>query len=114
MNRRNELRFQIYTNAKVSPFDEPERDIEAQMVDVSASGIRFIADVEFPEDQIVTVETDQHLILADIRNCRARGIRFGVGAERVHSMAKFSLPRSTAKRLILKFRSGGARNETVG
>ncbi|MSV36184.1 MAG: PilZ domain-containing protein [Bryobacterales bacterium] len=97
MNRRSELRFQIYTSARITLFDEPEREIEAQMVDVSASGIRFITDVEFPEDQIVIVETDQYLILADIRNCKARGIRFGVGAERVHSTAKFGLPRSSSK-----------------
>lgn len=97
MDRRNELRFQIYTSAKIALFEEPEREMDAQMVDVSASGVRFHTDAELLEDQIITIETEQHLILADVRNCTARGIRFGVGAERVHSTAKFSLPRTASK-----------------
>jgi hypothetical protein len=97
MDRRSELRFQIYTSARIALFDEPEREMEVQMVDLSPSGLRFITDEEFQEDQIVTIETAQHLILADIRNCNPRGIRFAVGAERVHSAAKFILPRCATK-----------------
>ncbi len=97
MDRRNELRFQIYTSAKIALFEEPEREMDAQMVDVSASGVRFHTDAELLEDQIITIETDQHFVLADVRNCKARGIRFGVGAERVHTVAKFSLPRTASK-----------------
>ena len=75
MNRREELRFQIYTSAKVALFDEPDCEIEAQIVDVSPSGLRLLMDTELLEDRIITIETDQHLILADVRNCKARGIR---------------------------------------
>jgi hypothetical protein len=97
MDRRKEPRFQVYAPATVAPLDDPEHEIEARLIDISGLGLRLITDIEFPEDQIITVETDQHLILADVRNCMPRGNKFGIGAERVHSAAKISLPQSASK-----------------
>jgi RodZ C-terminal domain len=88
MDRRREARFQVYAAAKVAPLDEPDRETEGQVVDISGFGLRLITTVEFHEDDIIVIETDQHLILADVRNCEMRGNRFGVGAERIHSAVK--------------------------
>jgi hypothetical protein len=97
MNRRNEPRFQVYAPAKVAPLDDPESETNGQLVDVSGAGLRLVTDAEFHTDQIITVETDQHVILADVRNCLARGTKFGIGAERIHSAAKLSLPQTASK-----------------
>jgi hypothetical protein len=94
VDRRKEPRFQVYAWAKVSPLDTPERVTEGHVVDISGIGLRLITDVAFEADQMIVVETDQHLILADVRNCNARGNRFSVGAERVHSAAKVAIPES--------------------
>ncbi|HTW67186.1 MAG TPA: RodZ domain-containing protein [Bryobacteraceae bacterium] len=97
MDRRKEARFQVYAPAKVAPLDEPDREIDAQVIDISGLGLRLITDVELPQDQIIVVETDQHLILADVRNCEPRGAKFGIGAERIHSAAKLSLAQAGSK-----------------
>jgi RodZ C-terminal domain/PilZ domain len=97
MDRRKEARFQVYAPAKVAPLDEPETEMDCQVIDISGLGLRFVADTEYQEDQIVTLDTDQHLILADVRNCRVRGARFLIGAERIHSTAKVSLPQTASK-----------------
>ena len=97
MDRRKEPRFQVYAAAKVSPVDEPDRETDGQVIDISGLGVRLVADQEFLEDDIIVVETEQHLILADVRNCMARGTRFGIGAERIHSTSKVSVPQSASK-----------------
>ncbi len=97
MDRRKEARFQVYAPAKVAPLDEPETEMDCQVIDISGLGLRFVAETEFREDEIVTLDTDQHLILADVRNCRVRGARFLIGAERIHSTAKVSLPQTASK-----------------
>jgi hypothetical protein len=93
MDRRNESRFQVYAPAKVFPLNDPEGETVGQIIDISGLGLRLIANAEFHQDQIIIIETDQHLILANVRNCEVRGTRFGIGAERIHSVAKLSLPR---------------------
>lgn len=97
MNRRLETRFQVYAPAKVALLDDPDQESEGQVLDVSGAGLRLVADRELPEDQIIIIETDQHLILADVRSCLPRGSRFGIGAERIHSAAKLSLPPTSSR-----------------
>jgi len=97
MDRRKEARFQVYAPAKVALLDDPETEWNGQVIDISGLGLRLVAEVELHQDQIITIETDQHLILADVRNCEPRGSRFGVGAERVHSASKLSLPETASK-----------------
>jgi hypothetical protein len=97
MNRRTEPRFQVYAPAKVALLESPDREYEGEVLDVSGAGLRLSVETEFDEDQIITIETDQHLILADVRNCLERGAKFGIGAERIHSAAKFSLPPTVSR-----------------
>ncbi len=97
MDRRKEPRFQVYAQAKISSIDEPDRETDGQVIDISGFGVRLVADLEFHEDDIIVVETEQHLILADVRNCMPRGTRFGIGAERIHSASKVSVPQFASK-----------------
>ncbi len=97
MDRRKEPRFQVYAPAKIAPLDEPELETSGQVIDISGSDLRLVADAEFQQGQTVTIETDQHLILAGVRNCLERGTRFGIGAEKLHSIAKLSLPQAASK-----------------
>jgi hypothetical protein len=71
--------------------------MDGQLIDVSAAGLRLVVGEALRDGQIITVETDQHLILAEVRNCLVRGTNFGIGAERVHSAAKLALPRTSTK-----------------
>ena len=97
MNRRIEPRFQVYAPAQIASLDHPEAENAAELVDVSGAGLRILASEAMEAGQIITVETDQHLILADVRNCEQHGNKFSIGAERVHSVAKLSLPRSGSR-----------------
>ncbi len=97
MNRRTEPRFQVYALARIALFDHPESESSGELVDVSGAGLRVLASEVFEPNQIITVETDQHLILAEVRNCTANGSKFSIGAERVHSVAKLSLPRTASR-----------------
>jgi hypothetical protein len=87
----------VYAPAKLALFDDPDAEANGELVDVSGAGLRILAAEEIPADEIITVETDQHLILADVRNCIPQGDKFSVGAERIHSAAKLSLPQTTSR-----------------
>ncbi len=41
---------------------------------------------------MIVVETDAHMMLAEVRNSRRRGERYAVGAQRVHTFSKLDLP----------------------
>src|SRR5258708_31048573 len=71
--------------------------MDAEVLDVSPAGLRLVTAEELSENQIITIETDRHLILADVRSCVARGAKFGISAERVHSIAGHSLPHTVAR-----------------
>ena len=97
MNRWTDPRLQVYAPARVARIEEPETEMDAEVLDVSPAGMRLVTAEELQEDQIITIETDRHLILADVRSCVARGAKFGIGAGRVHSAAILSLPQTVTK-----------------
>ena len=97
MNRRTEPRSQVYALVTVARLEDPANEVTGQLLDVSAAGVRIVVDQEFQPEQIVAIETDQHLILAEVRHCGARGARFSVGAERLHAAAKLFLPHSGSR-----------------
>src|SRR6266446_5878743 len=82
MNRWTDPRFHVYAPARVARIEEPETEMDAEVLDVSPAGLRLVTAEELQEGQIITIETDRHLILADVRSCVARGAKFGIGAER--------------------------------
>jgi hypothetical protein len=94
MNRRSEPRFDVYHQAKIVFLDEPQREIEALLTDISGGGMRLVANQDVPEDQMVCIEVGQHLVLAEIRRSAPRGSRFVIGAEKVHTLNLLTLPES--------------------
>lgn len=87
----------MYHQAKIVFLDDPQREIEALLTDISGGGMRLVANQEVPEDQMVCIEVGQHLVLAEVRRSAPRGSRFVIGAEKVHTLNLLTLPESMNK-----------------
>jgi hypothetical protein len=87
----------VYHQAKIVFLDQPQREIEALLTDISGGGMRLVANQDVPEDQMVCIEVGQHLVLAEVRRSAPRGSRFVIGAEKVHTLNLLTLPESMNK-----------------
>src|ERR1700694_5213395 len=92
MDGRREPRFQIYAPAKLTLLDSPERELDCLLLDISAAGMKFVVSEVVPIDEVVVLEAEDHLVLADVRYSEPRGEKFVIGAERIHAVAKSALP----------------------
>jgi hypothetical protein len=97
MNRRTEARFQVYSRATLIRLKDPAREQNVSLTDVSGAGFQVLADEELPAGDMIVLETDAHLILAEVRHSRGRGERFAVGAQRVQTLSKLDLPDDTGR-----------------
>ena len=89
---RREPRFQIYAPAKLTLLDNPERELECLLLDISATGLKLVIDESLPADEVVALVVEDHLVLADVRYSQPRGEKFVIGAERIHAVDKTALP----------------------
>lgn len=92
MNRRTEARFQVHSTAQLILLNDPERELKVSLTDVSGGGFQLLVDEVLQSGTKIVVETDAHMILAEVRHSRRRGERYAVGAQRVHTLPKFDLP----------------------
>jgi hypothetical protein len=97
MNRRTEARFQVYSRATLIRLKDPAREQNVSLTDVSGAGFQVLADEELPAGDMIVLETDAHLILAEVRHSRGRGERFAIGAQRVQTLSKLDLPDDTGR-----------------
>lgn len=97
MNRRTETRFQVYSPAQLILLEQPERELDVLLTDVSGGGFQLLADEAMPPGKRIAVETDAHLILAEVRHSRRRGERYAVGAQRIHTLPKLDLPEEAGR-----------------
>jgi Domain of unknown function (DUF4115)/PilZ domain len=97
MDGRREPRFQIYAPGKLALVGSPERELECLLLDISATGIKFVADEGLPVDEVVALEVEDHLVLADVRYSEPRGDKFAIGAERIHAVDKSALPQDKTR-----------------
>ncbi|HWZ29921.1 MAG TPA: DUF4115 domain-containing protein [Bryobacteraceae bacterium] len=88
MNRRTEPRFEVYTPAQIILLDDPDRDLSASLTGVSATGVQLLARVELLADQMMVVDVEDHLLLAEVRHSRGSGSRYSISAQRIHTLAK--------------------------
>src|SRR6202521_1378685 len=88
MYGRRETRFQIYAPGKLTLVDSPERELECMLLDISATGMKLVTDEGLPVDEVVALEVEDHLVLADVRYSEPRGDKFAIGAERIHAVDK--------------------------
>jgi hypothetical protein len=92
VERRTEPRFSISSPVKVTLLSSLDRQVDGRMVDLSATGMRFIANEIIPLDEIVAVDFEDHLAVAAVRNCQRYGDKFSIGTSRIHSLPKDQLP----------------------
>jgi len=97
MDARHEPRFSIYGPVKVTVLSSPERVLDCALTEISATGLKIIAPESLAADEIIAVEAEDHLALADVRYSQPRGDKFTVGCERIHVLNKVSLPEEKSK-----------------
>ena len=103
MDGRREPRFQIYAPAKLTLLDSPERELECLLLDISATGLKLVMDESLPVDELVALEVEDHLVLADVRYSQPRGEKFAIGAERIHAVDKTALPQDQPRAEQIRF-----------
>jgi hypothetical protein len=97
VDARHEPRFSIYGPVKVTLLSSPERVLDCALTEISATGIKIIAPESLAADEIISMEAEDHLALADVRYSQPRGDKFTVGCERIHVLNKVSLPDDRSK-----------------
>jgi hypothetical protein len=103
MDGRREPRFQIYAPGKVTILDNLEREWECLLLEISAAGLKFVMDERLSVDELVALEVEEHLVLADVRYSEPRGDKFAIGAERIHALNKSALPQDKARAEQIRF-----------
>ncbi len=103
MDGRREPRFQIYAPGKLTVVDNPERELECLLLDISATGMKVVMDEGLPVDEVVALEVEDHLVLADVRYSEPRGDKFTIGAERIHAVDKDVLPQEKNRAEQIRF-----------
>ena len=97
MDARREPRFSIYGPVKVTLLSSPERVLDCVLLDISATGLKLIGPESLPVDEMIAIEAEDHLALADVRYSQPRGDKFTIGCERIHVLNKVSLPDDQGK-----------------
>ena len=92
MHTRSEPRFQVQSAIRIAAIDQPAQVSDALLLDVSGIGMKIIADASWPVDTLLVVEMENHLVLARVRYTTPRGPKFSLGAERIFSVLKHTLP----------------------
>jgi len=94
---RREPRFAIYGPVKVTRLSSPDRVLECVLNEISATGLKIVSPESFDVDEIISMEAEDHLALADVRYSQPRGDKFTVGCERIHVLNKITLPDEKTK-----------------
>jgi hypothetical protein len=90
MDARGEPRFSVYGPVKVTLLSSPDRQLDCVLSDISATGLKIIAPESLSKDEIISIEAEDHLALADVRYSQTRGDKFTIGCERIHVLNKVS------------------------
>jgi hypothetical protein len=97
VERRTEPRFSIPSRVKATRLSSPDREIDCLVVDLSATGMRFITTENIPTDEIVVVDFADHLAVVNVRHCQGYGDKFSIGASRMQLVPKDQLPAGKPK-----------------
>ncbi len=88
IEKRGEPRFPVTSPIRVVVPGEGGHTMDSTLIDISGTGMRFLAPESMEAENVVAIEVDSRLILAEVRYCQPRGTRFVVGARRLHEIAK--------------------------
>ncbi|HUA87514.1 MAG TPA: PilZ domain-containing protein [Bryobacteraceae bacterium] len=86
--KRGEPRFALTSPIRVIVPGDGGHTIDSTLIDISGTGMRFLASESMEAEKVVAIEVDSRLILAEVRYCQPRSGRFVVGARRLHEIAK--------------------------
>lgn len=103
MESRREPRLRVYTAAKATLIEDPQQEQECLVLDISSTGVKFVADQKLRPDDMIVLEVEDHLVLADVRYSEPRNDKYVVGAERIHALDKAALPADQAKAEQIQF-----------
>jgi hypothetical protein len=88
MDHRTEPRSQVSLPIRVILPGPPAEVLECTLMDVSATGLRFASDVTLVTEELVAIEVEDQLVLAQIRHCHPEGDKFVAGVRRLHQAPK--------------------------
>lgn len=88
MDRRLEPRFDVSAPVKVTILGHPCRELNCTLLEISATGVKLVADESLSVDAIVALELEDHFVLADVRHTQPRGDKYAIGAERIYVASK--------------------------
>lgn len=103
MNGRREPRYKIYLQAKLSRLDTPDSEQDCLILDISQTGIKFLSAESLEADELIILDVEGHLVLADVRYYEPRGDNYTIGAERIHTVPKSSIPAGYSKARQIQF-----------
>src|ERR1700690_4251541 len=88
MDHRTEPRSQASLPIRVILPGPPAEVLACPLMDVSATGLRFASDVTLVTEELVAIEVEDQLVLAQIRHCHPEGDKFVAGVRRLHQVPK--------------------------
>jgi hypothetical protein len=97
MDRRPELLFDVSAPAQATVLVAPYNTLSVSLISISADGLRLRAAQEWSSNQLIVVELENHLLLAEVRDSNCDGSEFVIDAKRLHSLAKMDLPPDLAR-----------------
>src|SRR5579872_2408464 len=87
-DRRIEPRFPVKSPIRMIVPGVFPHSLECTTIDISATGMRLLATENLNSCDIVAIEVDHRLLLAEIRHCVPRGDKFAAGVRRLHEVDK--------------------------
>jgi cytoskeletal protein RodZ len=75
----------------------PPRVLDCRLIDISATGMRFLSNVSLDPESVVAVEVDDRMVLSEIRHCNPYGDKFVSGVRRLHEVPKSTLTSEPAE-----------------
>src|SRR5260370_26319471 len=78
MERRGEPRFDVAASANIRLLQDPSRRIPCNIVNVSANGMRVLAEESLPLGRFLILEMEHHLVALQTANLEAVGDKFAI------------------------------------
>lgn len=90
MEHRTEPRSLVSLPIRVILPGPPAQVLDCRLMDVSATGMRIASDVTLVLEELVAIEVEDQVVLAQIRHCHPEGDKFVAGVRRLHQVPKGS------------------------
>jgi hypothetical protein len=99
MERRATPRFYVGSKARILLPDDPKREIPAQVINVSGTGLRVLISEDLSLKQPVVLDLPDHLVASEVCNRDEAGKKFAVGLQRLHEVSKLDSTGSAGEQI---------------